>query len=109
MSATWKTKFGLRRVRHDPPTINEAIFAAQGLTDDREQQVQIAADLMGVALADARAEFKSVSADSKTSMTIIPSLRDKGPRVVVVERRASRRLIAKPASRPAPAFAVRGR
>src|SRR5215467_4656952 len=30
----WKTKFGPRRVRHDPPTLEEAIIAATGLTDD---------------------------------------------------------------------------
>src|SRR6266850_1458852 len=26
MSTTWKTKYGPRRVRHDPPTLEEAIF-----------------------------------------------------------------------------------
>ena len=34
MRTTWKTKYGPRRVRHDPPTLEEAIFAARGLTDD---------------------------------------------------------------------------
>ena len=28
MSADWNTKYGSRRVRHDPPTLDEAIFAA---------------------------------------------------------------------------------
>ena len=48
MSTTWKTKYGPRRVRHDPPTLDEAIFAARGLTDDIEQQIDIAAGLMEV-------------------------------------------------------------
>ena len=28
MSSVWKTKYGPRRVRHDPPTVEEAIVAA---------------------------------------------------------------------------------
>ncbi len=28
MSGDWNTKYGTRRVRHDPPTLEEAIFAA---------------------------------------------------------------------------------
>ena len=34
MSDVWDTKYGKRRVRHDPPEIAEAIAAAQGLSDD---------------------------------------------------------------------------
>ena len=43
MSTTWKTKYGPRRVRNDPPTLEEAIFAARGLTEDVQEQVEIAA------------------------------------------------------------------
>ena len=32
--------------RYEPPTLEEAFFAAEGLTDDRDQQVVIAAELM---------------------------------------------------------------
>ena len=46
MTTTWKTKYGPRRVKHDPPTLEEAIFAARGLTDDVDAQVEIAAGLM---------------------------------------------------------------
>ena len=46
MSTTWKTKYGPRRVRHDPPTIEEAIAAARDLTDDVQEQVEIAASLI---------------------------------------------------------------
>ena len=34
MSEDWNTKYGSRRVRRDPPTLDEAIFAAIGITDD---------------------------------------------------------------------------
>ena len=34
MSDVWDTKYGRRRVRRDPPTVEEAVIAAQGLTDE---------------------------------------------------------------------------
>ena len=37
------------RVRREPPTVNEAVAAAQDLADDVEQQVEIAAGLIGPA------------------------------------------------------------
>ena len=48
MSEDWNTKYGPRRVRRDPPTLDEAIFAAIGITDDQEAQAEIAASLMGL-------------------------------------------------------------
>ncbi len=48
MGATWKTKWGVRRVRRDVPTIEEALIAAESLADDPAQRAQIAASLMGV-------------------------------------------------------------
>ena len=44
----WKTKYGPRRVPVEAPTLAEAIFAAQGLTDDAAEQTEIAAALMGL-------------------------------------------------------------
>ena len=35
------------RVRHEPPTVAEAVVAAQALTPDLEQQVEITAGLIG--------------------------------------------------------------
>ena len=46
MSQDWNTKYGPRRVRRDPPTLEEAIFAAAGITDDQSEQAEIAASLM---------------------------------------------------------------
>ena len=36
------------RVRREPPTVEEAVVAAQALTDNTEQQVEVAAGLMGL-------------------------------------------------------------
>src|SRR6201985_1671697 len=52
MSEDWNTKYGPRRVRRDPPTLDEAIFAAIGITDDIEAQAEIAASLMGMPLEE---------------------------------------------------------
>ena len=46
MSGVWNTKYGRRRVRQDPPTIDEAILAARDLSDDLQVQVEIAAALI---------------------------------------------------------------
>ena len=42
------------RVRQEPPTVAEAVAAAQALTPDREQQVDITAGLMGLTPEEAR-------------------------------------------------------
>ena len=96
MSATWQTKYGPRRVRRNPPTLGEALVAAQGLTDDREQQVAIAAGLMGVPVDDARAELRRMAPDRRATLTMVAPSRDKGSRTVVVERKTSRRFITPP-------------
>ena len=51
-------KYGTRRVRRDPPTLEEAIFAAVGITDDQQQQAEIAAALMGLPYEEVLAEVK---------------------------------------------------
>ena len=102
MSESWKTKYGPRRVRRDPPTLAEAIAAAQGLSDDRDQQVEMAAGLMGASSIEVRAEMKKIGADRAVPMTTVVSGRDRhGPRTVVVERKSSRRFAA-PAGRSEP-------
>jgi hypothetical protein len=42
------------RVRQEPPTVAEAVAAAQALTPDLEQQVDITAGLMGLTPDEAR-------------------------------------------------------
>jgi protein involved in polysaccharide export with SLBB domain len=94
MSDVWNTKYGPRRVRHDPPVIAEAIAAAEGLSDDAAEQAEIAASLMGVSVEEATAEIKKLSTRRKP--IILTSTDRKGmARAVVVERRPSRTLVMK--------------
>jgi hypothetical protein len=93
MSADWNTKYGTRRVRHDPPTLDEAIFAAVGITDDQEQQAEIAAALMGMPLDVVQAEVKKQArANSRITATRVIAGEQGAQRSVVVERRVVRRL-----------------
>ena len=54
MRDVWETKDGRRRVRVDPPTVEDAVLAAQGLTDEVEEQVEIVMSLMPVSDQEAR-------------------------------------------------------
>ena len=99
MSVTWDTKWGKRRVRQDPPTLAEAVDAAQGLTDDHDHQIEIAATLMGLDTAIVRAEAKKLMAERRAVLTIVTPTRFNGPRTVVVERKTSRRLAVEPTRR----------
>jgi hypothetical protein len=91
MSKVWKTKFGLRRVRQDAPTLEEAIFAARGLTGNVPEQAEIAASLMGLRVEDVMPEVLKSSARNKGLTVVGLRRRDAPPRAVIVERRTSRR------------------
>lgn len=100
MSDVWKTKYGPRRVRHDPPTLKEAITAAQGLTGDLQEQAAIAAALMDVSVEDVRAELAKMD-KARGSAQIVAATGKAGiARTVIVERKPSRRTSAQ-AARPA--------
>ena len=73
------------RVRHEPPTIEEAVRAAQNLTSDLEQQVEIAAGLMGMAHDEVREHVHNQPAEPIASGQASGRMRG-----VVVERRAPR-------------------
>jgi|SRR5215470_14164599 hypothetical protein len=91
MSEDWQTKYGPRRVRRDPPTLEEAIFAAVGITDDLEQQAEIASALMGLPYEDVLAEVKKTSRTMARSATRVITGEQGAQRAVVVERRVVRR------------------
>ena len=92
MGEDWNTKYGPRRVRHDPPTLDEAIFAAVGITDDQEAQAEIAAALMGMPLDAVRTEVKKLNRVTLRSNTTRVIAGEQGAqRSVVVERRVVRR------------------
>ena len=90
MSAEWTTKQGKRRVRVEPPTLEEAIFAAQGVTDDPQQQADFASDLTGTpAEAVLALILKEARKAARTGRVVaIPSSGNQ--RSVVVERKPSR-------------------
>jgi len=91
---TWKTKYGPRRVRNDVPTLDEAINAAQGLTDDLDEQAEIAASLMGVPRDQVRTELLKLSRPRKDVLkTFAFTGPASAPRTVVVERKPSRRIV----------------
>ena len=69
MSEDWNTKYGTRRVRRDPPTLDEAIFAAIGITDDQQAQAEIAASLMGLPIESVTAEVRKVGRTAARSST----------------------------------------
>ena len=91
MSEDWNTKYGTRRVRRDPPTLEEAIFAAVGITDDQQQQAEIAAALMGLSYEEVLTEVKKTGRAVARSATRIIAGEQGAQRAVVVERRVVRR------------------
>ena len=51
---SWSTKWGRRRIKVEPPTLDEAFFAAEAMTDDNQQRIEIAASLMGLSVEEVR-------------------------------------------------------
>lgn len=99
MDEVWDTKDGRRRVRRDPPTVEEAVLAAQGLTDELSQQTEIVASLMEITAEQARgAVLRMGQRKDVDRITIAGRAGRQGrvgpapaPRAVVVERRTPRR------------------
>jgi hypothetical protein len=101
----WNTKYGRRRVRSEAPTLEEAIVAAQGLSDDLGEQAKIAASLIGMPVDQVRAELvKMPPLPKEAQQTVTFAGPATAPRLVVVERKVTRR-VASGADRPErPAF-----
>lgn len=84
------------RVRREPPTVEEAVAAAQDLSEDLEHQVTIAAGLIGLPEEEVRphvlraprvrAELIIERQPERTMRSTTPL---RGPRTVIVERRPS--------------------
>ena len=91
----WNTKYGRRRVRHDPPTLAEAIAAARDLTDQPDEQADIAASLMGVAREQVVTELAKLAPQPRVASTLaFTTTRTGVERAVIVERKPSRRIPA---------------
>jgi len=95
MSEVWETKDGRRRVRRDPPTLEDAVLAAQGLSDDVGAQIEIVMSLMPVSTEAARSAVLKMGQRKETSRVTIAG-RSGAPRAVVVERRPSRSVTPRP-------------
>ena len=89
MTDVWETKDGRRRVRRDPPTIEEAVVAAQGLTDELKEQIEIVASLMEITTDEARGVVLRMGQRKEVNRVTVTG-RIGAPRAVVVERRTSR-------------------
>jgi len=83
------------RVRQELPTVAEAVAAAQALTPDLEQQVEITAGLMGLTPDEARPFVLEApplilqrSAAPQSGYTGMEVIRRTAGSVVVVERRS---------------------
>ncbi len=75
------------------PTLEDALFAAEGLTADARQQIDIAAALMQVPVDQARAEAERIKKDRASRPQPREVVRGRrSSAAVVVERRSPRRL-----------------
>ena len=86
MTATWKTKWGVRRVRRDNPTVEEALIAAESLAADPIQRAEIAATLMGVPVEEVRALAAKQAARTRGRASLVAGR----TRAVVVEYKRPR-------------------
>ena len=86
MHAKRSASTSTRRTRVEPPTLDEAIYAAQGLSDDPAEQTRIAAALTGIPEADVKARVLQSVRPERSSVVSRPA----GRPPVVVERRSPR-------------------
>ncbi len=92
MADSWDTKYGSRRVRHDPPTLEEAIVAAQGLSDQLSEQIEIAAGFMDLPVDIVRAEILKTVSPRHEARVVTAAGREGVGRTVIVERKRRTRL-----------------
>lgn len=82
------------RVRREPPTVEEAVIAAQALTEDTEQQVEVAAGLIGLPADEVRPHVLNAPPLPAESFRPRERAVDSGttrraaPTVVVIQRRS---------------------
>jgi len=87
------------RVRHEPPTLDEAIFAAQGLSDKLSEQIEIAASLMGLSAEEVGPRVRAQASPRGAVRELVLRGAAGTERRVVVERKTPRRF--QPPLRPA--------
>lgn len=86
------------RPRHEPPTLEEALYAAEGFIDERDRQIEFAADLMDLPVDAVRPKAEAFF-KAQAKLLAVEGVR----RPVIVEKRS-----AAPFSieRKAPSFTV---
>ncbi len=89
------------RIKKCPPTIEEAIAAAQGLADDVDAQVEIAAGFMGVSADEVRPMVLQAFEEAKSVETLVVADRRGAERAVIVERARTRSPVVVERARPA--------
>jgi hypothetical protein len=96
MGAVWNTKWGKRKVRENPPTLEEAFIAAESLTEDFAQRIEIAASLMGVPVEEVKTQAAKFAPHANGRPTLVTG---RGRAVVVQYKRPRISRPAVPASR----------
>lgn len=91
------------RVKNEPPTLEEAMVAAACITEEPAQQLEIAAELMGLTLDPTTA--KALSAARPRGNVVDISVRGRTQRTVVVEKKRTIRTPAAPVTTTPRAFA----
>lgn len=97
------------RIKKCPPTIEEAILAAQGLTDDLDHQAEIAAGFMDVTVDEVRPMVAKAAAEAAATETRVVASRNGAERAVVVERARPRTIIPTGSARPSVTMEPRNR
>ena len=96
MGKTWMTKWGPRKVREIPPTLEEAFTAAECLTEDFNEKIEIAASLMGLSVDETRTQAAKLSARPAPRQ---PVMTGRGRPVVVQYKRPRMARPSAPAAR----------
>lgn len=76
------------KVRHEPPTIEEAVAVAQDLADRTDYQVRIIAGLMGISANEAQAHVAEAGPKRSVRKFTAATLPQRGQ--LIVERKTSR-------------------
>jgi hypothetical protein len=79
------------RTRRNSPTVQEALLAAQCLTEDEHEQVEIAASLMGLTAEQVRAQAAKDSS-SHLERPTIPAAHQASDRKLVEQKKKHHRL-----------------
>lgn len=91
------------RVRREPPTVTEAVAAAQDLADDVEQQVEIACGLIGLPAEEVRPHVLAAirrKPEREPERIMSPGSPSRAPRTVIVERRTRAPVVVERRGRP---------